>query len=195
MESLSLCCMFEFRIFEENLIFLKEKIEKICHFKKYKEEQDLYIISRNDSKNNIKIRKNELKIKTFVRKEHVFEIWDGKFFFSFPLRRDVISNIIFPKLQVIREVFTREKYTEEEFLNELVKPCNALLIAEIYKKRYTFNIDNCNVEFAYLSMKDTSLYTVAIESFHIESALKVMKLLEITDYKNMNYLEMIKKYF
>ena len=183
---------YEFRVFEKNLSHIEEKISNLCRFKKYKDREDLYIISDNDERNNIKIRKNELKIKTLIKRKEGLELWAQNFFFSFPLRDDILKKAVFPGLGVKVPDLKRKNYTIKEFLEELINPLPGLSTVKVLKKRASYELEDCDAEIADILIGGNSFQTAAVEGYHIKSVLKLKKMVGLEGFENTNYIKGIK---
>lgn len=185
--------LFEFRIFDKDLSLIERKIKKIASLKKYKEDEDTYIISRNNDNNNIKIRNKDIKVKSLVKEVMGLELWERKFWFPFPVKTSILMEVIFPALQVEIPEFKLDKYNYDEFIKELIIKNKELKLIEVHKKRNRYLYKNCEIDMAFLLIKGIPVQSVSLEDFEIDHVLEVIKILELDEYENTNYVRGIKK--
>lgn len=186
-------CLFEFRIFGKDLSHIEEKIKKSGSLKKYKEVFDTYIVSENNHTNNIKIRNKNIKIKCLIKEEKGLELWQNKYRFSFPVKTDLLKEIVFPALKLECPRTKEKTYSYESFLEKLIIPYKEAKLVYVSKKRTLYELKGCTVDAADLFINGIEYRSISINDFEIDPILKVIKILDLSEYENKNYIKAIKE--
>jgi hypothetical protein len=184
---------YEFRAFAQNFGCVGEKIRQLSKLERFRESNEIYILSAVNNKNNIKIRYDTLDIKAFVREEKGLQQWSPHLKAEFPLLVAVIRDEVFPSLGVVIPQFNQSEYTLGQFLEDIILPHPELTLARVYKRRFGYSIQGCISEIAELLINGAAIKTVAVESDNIEAVLKAIEKLGLQEYENVNYLLAIKR--
>jgi hypothetical protein len=184
---------YEFRAFAQNFGRVEEKIRQLSPLERFRESNEIYILSAVNITKNVKIRYDTLDIKAFVREEKGLQQWKPQLKVEFPLRMAVIRDEIFPALEVAIPQFYQPEYTLAQFLEDIIGPQPELTLARVYKRRFGYSIYGCISEIAELLINGAAIKTVAVESEDIEAVLKAMEMLGLQEYENVNYLLAIKR--
>ncbi|MGC9357743.1 MAG: hypothetical protein ACP5GX_07750 [Anaerolineae bacterium] len=184
---------YEFRAFAQNFGIVEERIRALSPVENLRESLDTYIISADTDENNTKIRYGQMDIKVFVEERRGLEQWKPRMKAEFPLAVDLIREEVFPAWGVRLPKFQRSSYTKTQFLEEIIWPHPALYIAEVYKLRFSFTVNDCITEIAHLLVNGASIRTVAVESPNVEAVLKARHMVRLEEYANTNYLVAIKR--
>ncbi len=184
---------YEFRAFAQNFGRVEEKIRQLSKSERFRESNEIYILSAVNNKNNIKIRYDTLDIKAFVREEKGLQQWSPHLKAEFPLLVAVIRDEVFPSLGVAIQQFNQSEYTAAQFLEDIILPHPELTLARVYKRRFGYSIQGCISEIAELLINGAAIKTVAVESDNIEAVLKAIEELGLQEYENVNYLLAIKR--
>jgi len=184
---------YEFRAFAQNFGRVEEKIRQLSKSERFRESNEIYILSAVNNKNNIKIRYDTLDIKAFVREEKGLQQWGPHLKAEFPLLVAVIRDEVFPSLGVAIQQFNQSEYTAAQFLEDIILPHPELTLARVYKRRFGYSIQGCISEIAELLINGAAIKTVAVESDNIEAVLKAIEELGLQEYENVNYLLAIKR--
>jgi hypothetical protein len=184
---------YEFRAFAQNFGHVEEKIRQLSKLERFRESNEIYILSAVNNKNNIKIRYDTLDIKAFVKEEKGLQQWSPHLKAEFPLLVAVIRDEVFPSLGVAIQQFNQSEYTAAQFLEDIILPNPELTLARVYKRRFGYSIQGCISEIAELLINGAAIKTVAVESDNIEAVLKAIEMLGLQEYENVNYLLAIKR--
>ncbi len=184
---------YEFRAFAQNFGMVETKMRKLSKCEIIRESPEVYIVSAANNENNTKIRDIKMDIKELVEKKQGLERWNPRMKDEFPMKTEVIKNDVFPAFAVKEPEFTRDEYTLDQYLNELIIPHPELSAVNVFKRRFAFTINGCITEIAQLLINGAAIQTVAVELEDIDAILKAKEILGLVDYENVNYLRAIKR--
>ena len=184
---------YEFRVFAQNFGLAEEKMRKLSELDKFRETSEIYILSKGNNENNVKVRYDTLDIKVFVKEEKGLQQWKPRMRAEFPMKIEVLRNDLFPALGTAVPEFNRSEYTLEQFLEDIMIPHPELALARVFKRRYGYTITGCISEIAELLINGAAIKTMALESADIATLLKAKHLLGLHEYENVNYLLAIKR--
>ena len=184
---------YEFRAFAQNFGMVETKMRKLSKCEIIRESPEVYIVSAANNENNTKIRDIKMDIKELVEKKQGLERWNPGMKDDFPMKTEVIKNDVFPAFAVKEPEFTRDEYTLDQYLNELIIPHPELSAVNVFKRRFAFTINGCITEIAQLLINGAAIQTVAVELEDIDAILKAKEILGLMDYENVNYLLAIKR--
>ena len=150
-------------------------------------------MSAGNNENNTKVRDNLMDIKVFVKEEKGLEQWNPRMKGAFPMERAEIIEKVLPAFGVSAPDMGRETYSLDQFLKEVILSHNDLAAVKVFKRRFSFSINNCIAEIGDVYINGAHLQTANIESVNIEDILKAMKMTSLDEYENVNYLMAIKR--
>jgi len=184
---------FEFRTFASDLGIVQEKMRRLAPVEKIRESSETYIMSAGNNENNTKVRDNLMDIKVFVKKDKGLEQWNPRMKGAFPMERSEIVEKVLPAFGVSSPDLKRDSYSLDQFLKEVIHSHNNLTAVKVFKRRFSFTINNCIAEIGDVYINGAHLQTANIESVNIEDILKAMKMTSLDEYENVNYLMAIKR--
>ena len=184
---------YEFRAFAQNFGRVEEKIRQLSDLERFRESNEVYILSALNNKNNLKIRYDTLDIKTFLREEKGLQQWRPILKTGFPLQMALIRDEVLPSLGAAIPQFKQSEYTQKQFLEDIIQPHPELSLARVFKRRFGYTISGCISEIAELLINGAAIKTVAVESDNIEAVLKAIEMLGLQEYENVSYLLAIKR--
>jgi hypothetical protein len=184
---------YEFRAFAQNFGLIEERLRSFSKSDNFRESSEVYIVSADNSKNNVKIRYNTLDIKVLLKEEKGLQQWSPLTKQEFPLETGFIRNKVLPRLGVSIPKFKRSEYTLDQYLEDIVRPHPELFIARVFKRRFGYIINGCISEIAELIINSTAMKTVSLESVNIEELLETKEILGLHGYENVNYILAIKR--
>jgi hypothetical protein len=184
---------YEFRAFAQNFGLIEERLRSFSKLDNFRESSEVYIVSADNSKNNVKIRYNTLDIKVLLKEEKGLQQWSPLTKQEFPLETGFIRNKVLPRLGVSIPKFKRSEYTLDQYLEDIVRPHPELFIARVFKRRFGYIINGCISEIAELIINSTAMKTVSLESVNIEELLETKEILGLHGYENVNYILAIKR--
>jgi len=184
---------YEFRAFAQNFGLAEEKMRKLSALDKFRESSEIYILSPGNDKNNVKIRYHTLDIKVRVKQEKGLQQWKPHMQAEFPIKMEILRDVVFPALNSAVPQFNRSEYDLEQLLEDLMIPHPELVIARVLKRRFGYMINGCISEIAELLINGAAIKTIAVESADIAAVLKAKEMLRLQEYENVNYVMAIKR--
>lgn len=150
--------------------------------------EDKYIIT--DYKNNIKIRENELQIKSCVKKIDNISQFKKKKRMSFPLKGKKINALLEKNVFSDSAVFE----TTDDLLNTLSN-LPTISCIDVIKERYVRKMeDHIKIELSLIKIQEKEWKTICIESKHIEKIQSLSLLINQENAEILNYDEFLRKY-
>ncbi len=187
---------FEFRTFGqdfEDAAFLMARLSVPVPEKVWERESaEIYIVSRANDVNNMKIRDGKMDIKTFVTEVDGLEQWNPLMKGEFPIATKVLMDDVFPAFQVEATDFEQDTYTLEEFL-DLVRAHPELQAVKVHKQRFGFMVNDTICEVANVLINGAQVVSINSESTEIEDIKKTMEDVGLVGVENINYLQAIKR--
>jgi exopolyphosphatase/guanosine-5'-triphosphate,3'-diphosphate pyrophosphatase len=136
---------------------------------------------------NVKIRFDLLDVKTLVEvDENGLELWAPELKAEFPISAHDVSTIHDIWAKKTPDT-TRARYTEPQFLDELITPDPDLDIAEVHKRRVRYTLEDCMAETALVTVRDRSTRTLAIEAEDPDAVWRLVERLGLSSHVNMSY--------
>ena len=157
-----------------------------------KKTEELYILSKN-SDENIKIRFDVIDVKALQKvNEDSLEQWLPVLKTGFPIAAEQLSAL-FNIFNVKEPEFKRESYTYEQFLDELIRPCEELELVEVKKSREIFKPEGATAEIAETVFNGRPWRTICVEHEDPALVMKIVKELGLEGKPNINYIQAMKK--
>lgn len=180
----------EWRTFTNDLKKAEENIRKHTEGKS-RESAEVYILSEV-SMDNTKVRDNLMDIKTLQQvNENRLELWLPIMKGTFPLPVVEIEKV-FKCFRVSLPKLSRDQYTFEQYLDEVIRPSKLLKAVNVFKKRTGFTVNNCIVEIADVKVDDKWIKTAAVEMEDPAMVIQTVRELELDTFPNINYLRGLK---
>ena len=127
------------------------------------ESDEVYLLSRLVGE-NVKVRDDLLDVKQRERvNRDGLEQWTPVMKASFPIPASEVANVL-ARLRADTPALTRDEYTLDELLDELVRPNEDLLAVRVHKRRQRYTIGGCATELTSLRTDVGETRTVAVES-------------------------------
>ena len=159
----------------------------------FKRSEEKYILSAK-SDENTKIRDDLMDIKSLQQVNgDKLEQWYPTMKENFPMPKEKLEVLFRDFFKVPVPAFQRDKYTYAEFLEELVRPCEALQVVDVYKERLIFVINMAIVEIAETRFNGIPLRTVCIEHADPDNVMKTVRQLGLEGFENINYIRAMKR--
>ena len=126
------------------------------------ESDELYLLSPAGA--NVKIRAGLVDIKQLREVDaDGLERWEPVLKLGFPLPAAAVSGVL-DALGVAPPPLTRDDYTLDQLLAELVEPSGAVRAVKVHKRRVRSTLGGCSAETADVEADGRSTRTIAIES-------------------------------
>jgi hypothetical protein len=184
---------FEFRTFARNLGSIEKKFRELAPLEKIRESAEIYITSAGNNENNTKVRDKLMDIKVFVQELKGLEQWNPRMKGEFPMAAAMLEKDVFPAFGVEMPALTRDSYSLDEYISEIIKPHPQLAAVHVFKRRYAFTINGCIAEIGDVWINGAHVATANLESVDVEAILEGMKMTGLDSYENINYLQAIKR--
>jgi exopolyphosphatase/guanosine-5'-triphosphate,3'-diphosphate pyrophosphatase len=127
------------------------------------ESDEVYLLSR-ESDASVKVRDGLMDVKQLEAVNgDGLEQWRPVLKNSFPLSADDVATML-GAAGVAGPENTRDNYTLEELLSEVVEPNSSLAAVEVHKRRAHYKPGGCMVELSEISAGGRSTRTIAVES-------------------------------
>jgi len=185
---------FEFRSFGHSFADEAERMVEFADPVPVRERRsdEIYIVSKSNNINNIKIRYDLMDIKTLVQTVDGLEQWTPLMKAGFPIRTAILANEVFPAFQVEPSEFVQTEYTLDAFL-ELVSAYSQLQAVNVSKHRLGYLVNGVMCEAAEVTVDGDLVRTVAVESTDIEAVKRTIVELGLDGIENINYIQAIKR--
>ncbi|MCL2365053.1 MAG: hypothetical protein FWC71_10375 [Defluviitaleaceae bacterium] len=181
----------EWRTFGQSFGAAEEKIRAhTCEGTKSSQEK--YILSKV-SNENVKIRFDLVDVKQLKEiNADKLEQWYPAMKSGFPIERAALTRLFDEFFKIPAPAFTRDAYSFDEFLTEVITPCDALLVVDVEKERHAYKINDTTVEIAETKFNGVPMRTICVE--HTDPALVIATVRELgaDGFNNVNYINAMK---
>ena len=184
---------FEFRAFARDFGITEIRMRERSDRPRIRESAEVYVLSRNESDHNVKIRSDTLDIKKLIGERDDLEQWLPVVKEDFPLKASVLQDTVFPALNVIPEEMLREAYTARQLIEDLVMSNAELTAVVVFKTRFGFLIDDCPCEIARVQVNGADIMTASVESTDPERVTRLIAELCLSPWENTSYPVALKR--
>jgi exopolyphosphatase / guanosine-5'-triphosphate,3'-diphosphate pyrophosphatase len=150
------------------------------------ESDELYVLSRTADE-NVKIRDGLLDVKQL---EHVdadgLEQWVPVSKAPFPIPAAEVASVL-ERLVATVPPLTRDAYTLDELVGELVTPSPDLFAVQVHKRRLRYTIGGCMTELTDLRTDVGETRTVAVESEDPDRVTATVRDLGLASFLNVSF--------
>jgi exopolyphosphatase / guanosine-5'-triphosphate,3'-diphosphate pyrophosphatase len=149
------------------------------------ESDEVYLLSAAGS--NVKVRDGLMDIK-FLREVDGdgLERWEPVMKAGFPLPAAEVPRV-FDALGVLAPPLTRDAYSLDQFLAELVEPSDAVRVVRVHKRRQRYTLADCMAEVADLEVDGRVARTIAIESEDSAAVIAAVRGVGLDGHSNTSY--------
>jgi exopolyphosphatase/guanosine-5'-triphosphate,3'-diphosphate pyrophosphatase len=126
------------------------------------ESDETYVVSRNRD-TSAKVRDGLMDVKERLRVEEGLEQWRPVMKAAFPLPASEVRAVL-TSLGAATPTLTRDAYTFEQLVHEVVDPSADLLALEVHKHRTHYTLGGCMAELSQLRTRLGASRTIGIES-------------------------------
>lgn len=189
---MAIVARWEWRTFGKGDFGAGEKMLRALPMDSNKKTDEEYILSKN-SDENVKIRFDLVDVKSLqnVNSDNL-EQWLPVLKTGFPISKDKIEELA-KILKVTLPELSREEYTHDQFIDEVVKPCSDLELVRVKKNRDIYKIDGTTAEIAEADFNGVAWRTMCVEHEDPALIMKVVDKLGMKGVANMNYIQAMKK--
>jgi exopolyphosphatase / guanosine-5'-triphosphate,3'-diphosphate pyrophosphatase len=149
------------------------------------ESDELYLLSGAGA--NVKVRYDLMDIKLLREVDSDgLERWEPVMKAGFPLPAAEVPRV-FDALGVLAPPLTRDTYTLDQLLAELVQPTHAVWVVRVHKRRRRYALANCMAEVAELEVDGRIERTIAVESEDPSAVTAAVRRLGLDGQGNTSY--------
>lgn len=153
------------------------------------EGSQTYLLPTDPQSCSIKIRAHQLDTKVLLRQQQGLERWQPHLQLAFPLTAAFLREFLFAWLEIEPPHLRRARYTEAQFLQELIVPNPAICAVQVHKQRRCFTVNGCTMEMTNLRVNNRyHTHTVAVEAVEAATVLDTITRLGLQTFANTNYL-------
>ena len=146
------------------------------------ESDELYLLSAEGD--NVKIRDELLDIKVLREvDEQGLERWEPTLKAGFPLDARTVA-MVFEALHRPLPELSRQAYSQDQLLSELVEPAEAIRITPVHKRRVRYTLGACMAELSDLGVAGRPTRTLALESIDPATVIAQVAALGLQDRVN-----------
>jgi exopolyphosphatase/guanosine-5'-triphosphate,3'-diphosphate pyrophosphatase len=149
------------------------------------ESDELYLLSAGGV--NVKVRYDLMDIKLLREVDgDGLERWEPVMKAGFPLPAAEVPRV-FDALGVLAPPLTRDAYSLDQFLAELVEPSDAVRVVRVHKRRRRYTLADCMAEVADLEVDGRVARTIAVESEDPAAVIAAVRRLGLDGQVNTSY--------
>jgi exopolyphosphatase / guanosine-5'-triphosphate,3'-diphosphate pyrophosphatase len=149
------------------------------------ESDELYLLSAAGT--NVKVRYGLMDIKLLREVDgDGLERWEPVMKAGFPLPAAEVARVL-DALGVPAPPLTRDAYSLEQLLAELVEPSDAVRVVRVHKRRQRYTLANCMAEVADLGVDGRVARTIAVESEDRSAVMAAVRSLGLSGQVNTSY--------
>jgi len=149
------------------------------------ETDEIYLLTEKGS--NVKVRAGLLDIKVLQQVNDAgLEQWIPVMKEGFPASAAVVREV-FAAMQVTPPDLTRDTYTFDQFLAELVEPTPGVRAANVHKRRVRYVVGGCTSELSDVTVDGIGTRTIAVEMEDAAAVVAAVESLGLSGYVNTNY--------
>jgi exopolyphosphatase/guanosine-5'-triphosphate,3'-diphosphate pyrophosphatase len=149
------------------------------------QSDELYLISRDGD--TVKVRGGLMDVKRLREVDtDGLERWEPVLKAELPISTDDVTKV-FEALRVERPDLGRDRYTLEEFLDELVGADGPVRPVQVHKRRVRYTVDGCTSEVTDVVADGRTVRTIAIESPDAAAVVAAIRRVGLEGWVNMNY--------
>jgi exopolyphosphatase/guanosine-5'-triphosphate,3'-diphosphate pyrophosphatase len=149
------------------------------------ESDELYLLSPADQ--NVKVRDGLMDIKLLREVDaDGLERWEPVMKQGFPLSAAEVSRVL-DTLGVPPPARSRDPYTLDQLLAELLEPSGAVRAVRVHKRRARYTLGGCGAELADLEVDGQATRTLAIESEDRSAVIAAVRGAGLDGHANTSY--------
>ena len=149
------------------------------------ETDEIYLLTEKGS--NVKVRAGLLDIKVLQQVNDAgLEQWIPVMKEGFPASAAVVRGV-FNAMRVTSPDLTRDTYTFDQFLAELIEPTAAVRAARVHKHRVRYVVGACTSELSEVTVDGVKTRTIAVEMEDAAAVVAAVDSLGLAGYVNTNY--------
>ncbi len=185
---------YEFRAFAPSFGIVERRMREGGELVGIRESQEVYLVSRNSGTWNVKFRNDQLDIKKRVDQSDELELWEPQVKLDLPLEAEKLCKVLVPALGIEeKELSGRGELDLFSLLEALERHCPQVVIVDLFKRRFGFEIGDCLAEVAEVSINGAGIRTACIESTDPASLKRLAYTLGLDVYRNVSYVKALQR--
>jgi hypothetical protein len=184
---------YEYRVWAGTLEAVRDELQRLAELLGVQVSEETYLISATTESCNAKIRGGRMNIKTLLAIDRGLELWKPVMEAEFPLDASIITNQIFPRLELRASRCGRPRYSIDDFAGEIIRSHPRVATVTTLKQRTRFRLDECLAEFTTVTVGKRRYATVAVESIKPAPVLRLIQHLQIAAMPNISYIRRLKQ--
>ena len=184
---------FEFRAWGQGVEPAACRLRALAPCLEVRESDEFYIVAPGYEDHNVKLRYGTLDIKALIGRQDGLEHWRPVLRVAFPIAADVLAEEVLPLVGLAEPALSREAYSQERFLEEVIHPQPGLILARVAKRRLMFLIEACRAELAEVRIDGRETESLAVESPNAAAVLRVTARLGLEGLENLCYPRAIER--
>jgi exopolyphosphatase / guanosine-5'-triphosphate,3'-diphosphate pyrophosphatase len=173
----------EWRTFGERFGGAESRLSALSP-ERVRESDETYVVSSH-SDASAKVRDGLMDVKELLRVDGGLEQWRPVMKAAFPLPAAQVRAVL-AFLGVTAPTLTRDAYTFDQIVHELVDPSPDLLALEVHKRRTHYTLGGCMAELSQLRTNRGASQTIGIESEDPDRVAEVVRGLGLDSRANVN---------
>jgi exopolyphosphatase/guanosine-5'-triphosphate,3'-diphosphate pyrophosphatase len=153
------------------------------------DSDELYLLPRDEAStaNVVKVRDDLMDVKALREvSADGLERWEPVFKVGFPIAAADVGPVL-EALHLSPAPLTREAYTLDQLLDELVGPSGTVRTVRVHKRRVRYTVDGCMAELSDVTADGRPTRTIAIESEDPTAVVAAIDAVGLGDYLNRSY--------
>jgi exopolyphosphatase / guanosine-5'-triphosphate,3'-diphosphate pyrophosphatase len=149
------------------------------------ESEELYFLSGGSG--NVKVRDDLMDVKVLRETDAAgLERWEPVMKEGFPLAPASVERL-FEALEVPAPSLSRDAYTLDQLVSELVEPIGEVRTVRVHKRRTRYRLSGCAGEIADVAAGGRATRTIAIESEDPSAVIDAVRRFGLEGYVNTSY--------
>jgi hypothetical protein len=147
---------------------------------------EVYLIPLGLGGRDIKIRGGALEMKDLLLEQDGLPLWQPAVRLEFPIPARLVERELLERL-ALNQVLRRQRYTQEELLEELAEARRNIAVVPVQKRRRLFEVAGCRAESGEVLVAGRRLLTAAAEHETPDALRRAVGEMKIAKYPNLDY--------
>jgi hypothetical protein len=183
---------FEYRVFARDLGLVEHRIRALGGAPQINDSAEFYLVSAPDETHNVKIRDGRLDIKVLVQTVRGLEQWEPRFKIPFPIADSALAKLLATSLGVTEPLPVGAGSSVERLVSALRRGRHGVVVAELFKRRSHFLVDDCIAELVAVTVNGAPIRTACVESTEPGQVHDAAQRLGLDVLPNISYLAAVR---
>jgi hypothetical protein len=179
---------FEFRLFGQSLESQERRLRAMAPVGSITESRETYLVGTSvPPDRNVKIRDGRLEVKQLVARHGELERWQPGGQWEFPVDSATLLDVL-PLADGARwRSVLPPRLSGDELMSFVARPEVDCLQADVFKRRFRFELSPCRAEFDQLLVNGVAIQSVAIEAEDPLALRDLQSGLQIGNRENLSF--------